>query len=190
MKALKADTPVIVIRKRSRPDLLGTTAVTVAHKGDNDPGEAVAQADGEGQKPPVSGLSVSCPDDDGGNGYEVGYGKPPQASRFSAENQPKGRGRKRKPTSVREAELALMNAKYPHVEKGKQGFINGFELMARVRFNKAGKGDMRAMKEILLNVMPTTEELDEIAQGRPLTEHEANIWKMMVDIARGEGGDN
>ena len=122
--------------------------------------------------------------------YRIGYGKPPLATRFTSENQPRRRGRKPKPKSTREAEIALMNASYPHVEKGKPIILNGHQLLARARFQKALKGDLRAMAEIIRSTVPTPEELYEIEQGRPLNENERNMWNAMIEIARGTGGDN
>ncbi|MBB6124591.1 hypothetical protein [Sphingobium subterraneum] len=137
-----------------------------------------------------TGSSTTRADGTTAGEYKVGYGKPPLATRFTSENQPQRRGRKPKPKSTREAELALMNASYPSVEKGKPITLNGHQLMARARFQKALEGDLRAMAEIIRSTMPTPDELDEIEKGRPLTEHELNVWKTMIEIARGPEADN
>ncbi|MEZ5655030.1 MAG: hypothetical protein R3E04_03925 [Sphingobium sp.] len=129
-------------------------------------------------------------DDDIAPDYDVGYGKPPLASRFTSENQPKGRGRKRKPTSIREVELKLLNARYRQIEKGRVVTLNGYEMLGRARLKLALNGNLRAMKEVILNTLPTPEELDEIEQGRPLTPQEVDAWRKMIAIARGQGGDN
>lgn len=191
MNASRAEKP-ITIRQRQDPRMQASHASVAPERVETD----VRTETRGGER--GSGLSWSKGTDNGKphandtatDTYKVGYGKPPLATRFTSGNQPRRRGRKPKPKSTREAEIVLMNASYPHVEKGKPIILNGHQLMARARFQKALKGDLRAMAEIIRSTMPTPEELDEIANGRPLNEHENYIWNAMIEIARGTGGEN
>lgn len=190
MSASRAEKPISIRQRRDpRAQESGSSVVPIRL-------ETEARAETRGGER-ASGLSWSQEtgtnphaNDMAADSYKVGYGKPPLSMRFTSENQPRRRGRKPKPKSTREAEVALMNASYPHVEKGKPIILNGHQLLARARFQKALKGDLRAMAEIIRSTMPTPEELYEIEQGRPLNENERNMWNAMIEIARGTGGDN
>lgn len=190
MSASRAEKP-ITIRQRQDPRAQesGSSVVPIRV-------EDVVRAEtggGEG----ASGLSWSQrtgtnphANDMAADSYKVGYCKPPLSTRFTSENQPKKRGRKPRPRSLREADLENVNALYPLVENGRPIKLNGHQIMGRARFKLAAKGNLRAIDAISRNVMPTPEELAEIENGRPLNENELNLWNAMIEIARGTGGDN
>lgn len=84
------------------------------------------------------------PDDD----YEVGYGKPPVATRFKPgqSGNPKGKKKKPKPeTSLKPVLKEVLEE--PVTLNGRK--YTPMEVVVRTLMNKAMKGDMRAIKAII-----------------------------------------
>lgn len=104
--------------------------------------------------------------DDRRRGYPVGYGKPPEASRFAPgrSGNPKGRPPKPKPkptvaggTPSEELFLQLMRQQIPVLDKGEARQVSMLEAVLRGLAVAGGKGNTRAAK-ILLDHMLAIEK--------------------------------
>jgi hypothetical protein len=92
----------------------------------------------------------------GDGNYEVGYGKPPQRTRFrkGQSGNPKGR-----PRGSRNATTILNEALHERVvvtENGRRKSATKLEVIFKQLVNKAAQGDHRAT-QLLLNQMPSLE---------------------------------
>jgi hypothetical protein len=82
--------------------------------------------------------------------YEVGYGKPPEASRFKAgvSGNPKGRP-KRRPTDLAAVVVGVLNAPVRHHENGQAKTAPGWELNLIMLVRRALGGDVDAAMAVL-----------------------------------------
>ena len=83
--------------------------------------------------------------------YEVGYGKPPVATRFKPgqSGNPKGARRKVRPSNLGEAvEAALMRRQTVMID-GKRKRMSRLEIMAERITLDAAKGDLEAQRELI-----------------------------------------
>jgi hypothetical protein len=78
--------------------------------------------------------------------YEVGYGRPPESTRFKpgCSGNPRGRPRKQKTTGalVQQALSRRMRIQ----ENGRTTYLSAEEISLRQLANKAAKGDLKATK--------------------------------------------
>ena len=82
--------------------------------------------------------------------YEVGYGKPPEASWFKpgVSGNPKGRPRRR-PTDLAAVVVGVLNAPIRHNENGQAKTAPGWELNLKMLVRRALGGDIDAAMAIL-----------------------------------------
>ena len=83
--------------------------------------------------------------------YEVGYGKPPVATRFKPgqSGNPKGAKRKVRPSSISEAlQIALLKRETVIID-GKRRRMSRLEIISERMVVNAAKGDLNARQEIL-----------------------------------------
>ena len=81
--------------------------------------------------------------------YEVGFGKPPPAGRFSKDNQPTRRGRRKRardPISILDEELS---ATIEVIDGGRPRRMSKFRVGARQFANSLATGDSKAMAKVL-----------------------------------------
>ena len=96
-----------------------------------------------------------------GDAYEVGYGRPPQATRFSKGQSGNPRGRPRGARDTRTMFRQALNTKVPVNDAGRQRTMTRREVLVHKVIAKAASGDMRAM----LPLMAIMEKLDGDAEG-------------------------
>ena len=110
------------------------------------------------------------PEDD-----EVGYGKPPKASRFKKGTSGNPAGRPKGVKNMHTLLLMILREKVTVIEGRKQKTISRLEAILRQLSNKAMSGDLRAMREVLRssslideseNAMP--DSLEEKARDKAL----------------------
>jgi hypothetical protein len=116
--------------------------------------------------------------------YEVGYGKPPEATRFKkgASGNPKGRpkGTRNLSTDIRE----VLGAKVSVMENGKPRRVSTqLATLMRLR-EKALKGDIRSMERLLDLAHSIGAEDQARAEERGLSGVEADILDRFVDARR------
>lgn len=90
-------------------------------------------------------------DDNEKRDYEVGYGKPPVATRFKPgqSGNPKGAKRKVRPSSISEAlQIALLKRETVIID-GKRKRMSRLEIISERMVVNAAKGDLNARQEIL-----------------------------------------
>lgn len=134
---------------------------------------------------------MSKSDDD----YEVGYRKPPKATRFKKgrSGNPKGR-----PTGARGIRASLrreMESKITVREGNSEVQVSKAEAIAKQLTNKALKGDMKAVQEVmkldsdLQGVADTTREADEAARVAEPVDYEILRDHFCGASARGDDMD-
>ena len=81
--------------------------------------------------------------------YEVGYGRPPRSSRFRPGRSGNPRGRPKGARSLRTIFDQALREKISYLENGKRNRAERRELIIMRLFEKALKGDLRAIDRIL-----------------------------------------
>ncbi len=85
--------------------------------------------------------------------YEVGYGRPPVASRFKPGTSGNSKGRPRAPKSFAEALEKQLSTKVAVSENGRRKLMQIREIIAGKLVRKAAEGDHQA-SALLLKAMP------------------------------------
>lgn len=81
--------------------------------------------------------------------YEVGYGRPPQHSRFKPGQSGNPRGRPKGHQNIKTVLEALLDQKVTVTENGRPKRMTKRELMFAGAINRAAKGDPRALSTIV-----------------------------------------
>ena len=81
--------------------------------------------------------------------YEVGYGKPPEATRFKPGQSGNPRGRPKKELDIRALLQALTQQEVSVTLNGRKVKISSLEAMLHNNYNKALKADPRAFDRFL-----------------------------------------
>lgn len=91
-------------------------------------------------------------------GYEVGYGKPPKATRFSKGESGNPKGRPKGKLNI--ATVLARTLEEPVVinENGQRKTITKLEAVVKQLVNKAASGDLAATKQLLSGLVRTCEE--------------------------------
>lgn len=100
-----------------------------------------------------------------GRDYEVGYGKPPRHTRFvkGRSGNPRGKeaGRRNEKTLIREILGARLPVRTPQGTRR----LNSFEISLMRLREKAAKGDLRAIREVLGYLGKMTVDAEHAGQG-------------------------
>jgi len=83
-------------------------------------------------------------DNGGGDGYEIGYGKPPKATRFKAGTSGNPKGRPKGPRSMSALVQEELNRKQEVIVDGRRTKYERRRVMVRQQADKAMKGDQKA----------------------------------------------
>ena len=84
-----------------------------------------------------------------GDDYEVGYGKPPEATRFKPGQSGNPRGRPKKELDIRAMLEALTKREVSVVRNGRKIKMSSLEAMLQSNYSKALQGDARAFERFL-----------------------------------------
>ena len=116
------------------------------------------------------------------SGYEVGYGKPPRATRFGkgASGNPKGRPKGSKNLSTLFQRVAT--ARIQVTENGRTRTITRLEAVLHQFANSALKGNHRAMKEFFQ--LQRISELDQVREESATVPHERDEMVMKSILRR------
>jgi len=119
---------------------------------------------------PGSGTGIQ------GQGYRVGYGKPPTRTRFQKGRSGNPFGRPRAPRSLRMLTLRLLDEEVSLTENGQQRVLSRLQVIFTQIVNKAAMGDQK-FQALLLEYAPAMDV--EPRSSRPLTpealEHVARL---------------
>jgi len=90
------------------------------------------------------------PEDQGEHGtYEVGYGKPPKASRFKPGQSGNPKGRRKGSRNMRDIAREQLDQKHRVTVDGKVRVLTNREITVIAQVNKARKGDPKAFRELM-----------------------------------------
>lgn len=120
-------------------------------------------------------------------GYEVGYGRPPEKSQFKPGQSGNPKGRKRKPKSTQDQMKTILSKRITITEAGHSKRMTLQEVILRSIANKAAKGDLRAAN-FVLNLINSDEaaQADTIVQANLSAEDQVLFEQMMTELA-GDG---
>ncbi len=97
--------------------------------------------------------------------YPVGYGKPPQHSRFKKGRSGNPRGRPKRSESFARLAQRTLNERIAIKENGERRVISKLEAVLKQLINKAATGDARAIREII-KLQPLIELEDKSADEK------------------------
>lgn len=116
--------------------------------------------------------------------YEVGYGRPPKASRFKPGQSGNPRGRPKEAKSVDDVFQKRLFAKVKVQEKGRQTEMTVLEVIIGRLLKRAADGDNRSIA-IVLNQMRLPKGAED---GRPDTASPEQDRQVLEEFARLMGG--
>ena len=80
--------------------------------------------------------------------YEVGYGKPPEGTRFAKGQSGNRKGRPKGSKNLTDIFLDTITELIPVTENGRTKSVNKFRVSMKQLMNKAASGDIRAIREL------------------------------------------
>lgn len=117
--------------------------------------------------------------------YEVGYGKPPKATRFKAGQSGNPKGRAKGSLNAATLMQQLVAERVMVVEKGRERSMPMLEVLFRRVVNKAAKGDLKAFQMVLTLVeqgMPDL-EVEVPSAEKDHLQLQGILLKMRKDLA-------
>jgi hypothetical protein len=80
--------------------------------------------------------------------YDVGYGKPPEGTRFVKGQSGNRKGRPKGSKNLTDIFLDTLTELVPVTENGRTRSVNKFRVSMKQLVNKAASGDLRAIREL------------------------------------------
>lgn len=120
--------------------------------------------------------------------YEVGYGRPPKATRFKPGQSGNPKGRKRKPRSLKDEMRSIMKKPIAIKENGQTKRMPLQKVTLRSVAKKAAQGDLRAAS-FVINLM-NSEEADktDILDAKSLSPEDQKLFdEMMQELDSSDG---
>jgi len=114
--------------------------------------------------------------------YEVGYGRPPEASRFQKGRSGNPSGRPRGSRNISAVISAALSERVTIVENGRRRTITKLEAAAKQMANKAASGDPRAAK-LIIELLHQSESRDEARAGSGTLTAEARLASDMAVLS-------
>lgn len=115
--------------------------------------------------------------------YEVGYRKPPKATRFRKGKSGNPKGRPKGSPNVLTAIDRAIHEKVAINENGKRREISKLDAAAKQLANKAAQGDQRAIGQ-LLAISAMLDERGAAAASPPLEEADEQVADLIVERIR------
>ena len=115
--------------------------------------------------------------------YEVGYGKPPKATRFKKGKSGNPKGRPKGSPNVMTAIDRAIHEKVVINENGQRRTISKLDAAAKQLANKAAQGDQRSIGQ-LLAIAALLDERGAAAASPPLEEADEQVADLIVERIR------
>jgi hypothetical protein len=107
--------------------------------------------------------------------YEVGYGRPPKATRFRPGQSGNPTGRRKSSKTIGERVRELMNSKVTVTEQGRTRRMSRFDVMLRHSGDDAMRGDLRALKLLMEFLHRYGGEVEGTVRSEELTSEDLEI---------------
>jgi hypothetical protein len=130
-----------------------------------------------------------------GSAKQVGYGNPPEATRFRKGQSGNPKGRRKGSLNVSTVFAQTLREKVVVTENGQRKTITKFEAAIKQFVNKAASGDLRAL-HLLVNLSRETETREGLSQptSPALSESDQKvmqgIMKRFQNVTNNQGGQN
>jgi hypothetical protein len=121
--------------------------------------------------------------------YDVGYRKPPKATRFKKGQSGNPKGRPKGSPNIVTAVRRAIHAKVPIIEEGRRKLMSKLDAAATQLANKAAKGDQRAIDR-LLAFAPLLDDVAGAQAGPPLEEADEQVADLIVKRIRASKDDD
>jgi Family of unknown function (DUF5681) len=122
--------------------------------------------------------------------YEVGYGRPPIATRFAAGNRANPNGRPRGSRSVGAILQDIMRQKIAVSENGKTRRIPTLEVILRRLANDAMRGNQRALKLLMEFLHRYGAEVEGTVRTEEVTSEDLEILSDYLEKTRSSDSDS
>jgi hypothetical protein len=119
--------------------------------------------------------------------YEVGYGRPPKATRFRPGQSGNPTGGRKSSKTIGERVRELMNSKVAVTERGRTRRMSRFDVMLRHSADDAMRGDQRALKLLMEFLHRYGGEVEGTVHSEELTSEDL---KILSDYLRKTGSSN
>ena len=119
--------------------------------------------------------------------YEVGYGRPPKATRFRPGQSGNPTGGRKSSKTIGERVRELMNSKVAVTERGRTRRMSRFDVMLRHSADDAMRGDQRALKLLMEFLHRHGGEVEGTVRSEELTSEDL---KILSDYLRKTGSSN
>ena len=124
--------------------------------------------------------------------YEVGYGKPPGATKFKTGQSGNPKGRPKGVRNVLTAFREALSDKVTITENGRRRKVSKLEATAKQLANKAASGDARAILAVL-NIAPLLDLVIEPAvSAQMVAEHDRLVMQQIfkrINVVETDGSD-
>ncbi len=121
--------------------------------------------------------------------YEIGRGKPPQATRFSSTNQPLRRGRRKACTDPIKILFNELFAPVEVTEHGRSRKMPKLQVVMRQLVNKSTTGDLKALNilfGILLRFSPVHDASDADVSKAKSEDAKQKLHDLVLKLAQAE----
>ncbi len=130
------------------------------------------------------------PEGGGKAGYEVGYGKPPQSTRFRPGQSGNPRGRRKDRRNFKTYLHEELETKVTVTKDGRQRTMMKVQLIATQLVNTAVKGDLKSI-EYLMRLLDLMNPSGDVAQGdKMLTEEQRRMLMTLFPLIDTEHDKN
>jgi hypothetical protein len=123
------------------------------------------------------------------DGYEVGYGKPPQHTKFVRGQIGNPKGRPKGSKNFKTLLLAELKTPLPIVENGKRKKITKQGAVVKQLVNKAAAGDPRTMVALLNEIRHLETGSEDVARpSEPLSQSDEMVMESIIKRIRASTG--
>ena len=113
------------------------------------------------------------------SGYEIGYGKPPEKSRFKKGETGNPKGRPKGKRNIATVLNAILNEKVLINENGRKRKVTKLEASIKQMVNRATAGDLSSMR-LLIQLVPAVNA--ELAKDTPALANKADDKQLLTHL--------
>jgi hypothetical protein len=122
--------------------------------------------------------------------YDVGYGRPPKATRFRPGQSGNPTGYRKSSKPIRERLQELMNSKVTVTEHGRTRRVSRLDVMLRQLANDAMRGDQRALKLLMEFLHRYGAEVEGTVRSEEITSEDLEILSDYLEKTRSSDSDS